>query len=79
MADIAQISGQVKNMNKPRCDMPPRVGCEQLAEFAYFDHATDKVIYRCRRHKISVYLDDEELLESIDTVEEAMIREVMNA
>lgn len=58
--------------------MPPRVGCRQLAEYAYFDHATDKVMYRCKRHRIKMFDDDNhDMLEMIDTIEEAIAREVM--
>ena len=66
-------------MNKPRCDMPPRVKCGQLAEHAYFDHATGEIIYRCKRHRITMFNDDEnDMLENIDTIEEAIAREVMD-
>lgn len=77
MAEISQILKRIEDTNKPRCDMPPRVGCGALAEHAYFDHATNEVIYRCSRHRITVYNDDEELLENINTIEEAIAREVM--
>lgn len=79
MAGIAQILERIEDINKPRCDMPPRVGCGQLAEHAYFDHATNEVIYRCNRHRIKVFDNDEnEMLEGIDTIEEAIAREVID-
>lgn len=79
MAGVAQILERVEDINKPRCDMPPRVKCGQLAEYAYFDHATNEVIYRCRRHRITVcHTDETEMLENIDTIEEAIAREVMD-
>jgi hypothetical protein len=78
MAEVAQILSRIEDLNKPHCDMPPRVGCGQLAEYAYFDHAIDKVIYRCKRHRIKVFDDEDDMLETIDTIEEAIAREVMD-
>jgi hypothetical protein len=78
MAGVAQILSRIEDLNEPHCDMPPRVGCGQLAEYAYFDHATDKVIYRCKRHRIKVFDDEDDMLETIDTIEEAIAREVMD-
>jgi hypothetical protein len=78
MPEVAKILSRIEDLNKPKCDMPPRAGCGQLAEHAYFDHATNEVIYRCNRHRITVFHTDEtELLESIDTIEEAIAREVI--
>lgn len=78
MTGVAQILEQIEGIDKPRCNMPPRVGCRQLAEYAYFDHTTNEVLYRCKRHKITIYNFDDELFEAINTIEEAIIREVMN-
>lgn len=77
MAGVAQILERIEDMNKPRCDMPPRVGCGALAEYAYFDHEVNEVIYRCRRHKLTTHGSDLEMIENIDTIEEAIAREVM--
>lgn len=79
MSSVAQILDRIEDINKPRCGATFKPACGKLAEHAWFNHGTDEVVYRCSQHRITVFEDTEfEMLETIDTIEEAIAREVMD-
>lgn len=70
---------EVEDADKPRCDMPLRVGCIELAQYAYFDTENDDVLYRCNRHRIKVIPDDPDETLRIMEVKEAVAYEIMKS